>query len=167
MLRAIVLGAATLLAGAGAVAAPAQTTTPSRRTIWDGVYTAEQADRGLLAIGGKCAACHTMAEWTADVFLERWAGRPLLVLYDTTRLTMPVEAPGTLTRQEYADIVAAILRLNKAAAGKTPLPSDIEGLKQIDVTPRPDRQRPSSAQRDAGVILRMRSSPGIGGRRVS
>jgi hypothetical protein len=126
------------LAGAAAVAL-AQTAGASRRTVWDGVYTAEQADRGQLTMGARCAACHLVKDLTGEIFIKTWAGRPIRDLYDTIRLTMPVEEPGALSRDEYAAIVAAILRMNGAAAGKTPLPSDAEGLKLIDMTAKPVR----------------------------
>jgi hypothetical protein len=110
-----------------------------RRTIWQGVYTSQQADRGQLTMGARCATCHAVKEWTGDIFLRTWAGRPLLDLYDTIRLTMPIETPASLTRDEYADIIASIIRLNGAAAGKSALPSDPESLKLIAIVTKPDR----------------------------
>jgi mono/diheme cytochrome c family protein len=122
-----------------APATSAQTAEPARRTVWDGVYTTGQADRGQLTMGAKCAACHMVKDFAGEVFIKTWAGRPIRDLYDTIRLTMPVEAPGALTRDEYAAIVAAILRMNGAAAGKAALPSDAEGLKLIELTLKPNR----------------------------
>ena len=109
------------------------------KTIWDGVYTSEQADRGQLALQQRCTACHADGEWSSATFINLWAGRSILTLYDNIRLTMPYNAPAGLSREQYSDIVASMLRLNGAPPGDAPLPSDIEGLQQIAVTPKADR----------------------------
>jgi len=117
----------------------AQTQNTVGKTIWAGVYTSEQADRGQLALQQRCTACHPEREWSSATFINRWAGRPILTLYDNIRLTMPYNAPAGLSREQYSDIVASMLRLNGAPPGDVPLPSDIEGLQQIAVTPKADR----------------------------
>jgi hypothetical protein len=136
-----------LLAAAGIASsawftAPAATQAekPGRRTIWDGVYSSTQADRGQLLMGAKCGTCHAAKEWTGEIFLGTWAGRRVLDLYDTTRLTMPIEAPDSLPRDDYAAIIASILRMNRAAPGKEPLPSDREGLERIEITSKPEQR---------------------------
>jgi len=53
---------------------------------------------------------------------------------------MPNDKPGKLSRGQYADIVAYLLELNGFTAGKTPLPSDDEKLKQIKIPPPPTAQ---------------------------
>jgi hypothetical protein len=90
-------------------------------------------------MGAQCAACHSVKDWTGEKFLKTWAGRPVLDLYDTVRLTMPIETPNTLTRDEYAEIVASMIRLNGAVPGQTPLPSDAEGLRLIEMTVKTER----------------------------
>ena len=70
------------------------------KTIWDGVYTSEQADRGRLALQQQCTACHADSEWSSAPFINRWAGRSILTLYDNIRLTMPCNAPGALSREQ-------------------------------------------------------------------
>jgi hypothetical protein len=124
---------------AAALTSPATARATVERTIWDGVYTAEQADRGQVALNQRCAACHKDSEWSTPTFISRWSGRPILTLYDNIRLTMPYNSPARLSRELYSDIVACLLRLNGAPPGNEPLPSDAEGLEQIAVTPRPDR----------------------------
>jgi S-disulfanyl-L-cysteine oxidoreductase SoxD len=117
----------------------AQTRETVEKTIWDGVYTSEQADRGQLALQQRCTACHAHSEWSSATFINRWAGRSILTLYDTIRLTMPYNAPAGLSREQYSDIVASMLRLNGAPPGDVPLPNDVEGLQHIAVTPKGDR----------------------------
>jgi alcohol dehydrogenase (cytochrome c) len=48
---------------------------------------------------------------------------------------MPADAPQTLSPQETADIVAFILSQNKCPAGDKELPSEMDALKQIQITP--------------------------------
>ena len=117
----------------------AQTRDGVGRTIWDGVYTSEQADRGQLALQQRCTACHADSEWSSATFINRWAGRPILTLYDNIRLTMPYNAPAGLSREQYSDIVASMLRLNGAPPGDAPLPNDVDGLRHIAVTPKEAR----------------------------
>jgi hypothetical protein len=52
-------------------------------------------------------------------------------LFDRIRTTMPQDKPGSLTRQQDADVVAYLLNANKFPAGKVELESQTELLKQI------------------------------------
>jgi hypothetical protein len=52
-------------------------------------------------------------------------------LFERIRKSMPKETPGSLTRPQYADVIAYILSRNDAPAGKTELPNTPEGLKEI------------------------------------
>lgn len=103
-------------------------------TIWDGVYTSAQADRGEETAETTCFACHSEGEWTNPMFLRVWSGRPIHQWWEQIRATMPYDSPGRLSAQEYADVVAYMLELNEVPAGDTELPSDAEGLQSITVT---------------------------------
>ena len=51
---------------------------------------------------------------------------------------MPADDPGSLKKEQTADIVAYILATNKLPAGKTELGNENEALKQIKiVAPKP------------------------------
>lgn len=104
------------------------------KTIWDGVYTEAQATRGQKAAQQNCGACHSPTEWSTSMFIRSWAGRSVSELHTRIRSTMPMDSPGRLTPQQYADIVAYMLKLNKVPSGKTELPSDADGLNKIAVT---------------------------------
>lgn len=105
------------------------------KTIWDGVYTEAQATRGQRAAQQNCGACHSpTTEWSSSVFITSWAGQPIGALHTHLRATMPMDGPGRLSPQQYADIVAYMLKLNKVPAGQTELPSDDAGLRRIEVT---------------------------------
>jgi len=103
-------------------------------TIWDGVYTAAQADRGEGTARSVCFACHSQSEWQTPMFIRVWSGRPIHQMWENLRMTMPYDSPGRLSAQEYADVIAYMLELNGVPAGETELPSDSEGLMQITVT---------------------------------
>jgi S-disulfanyl-L-cysteine oxidoreductase SoxD len=145
--RALRAAATALFAAAVAAAAGAQT---AAATIWDGVFTAEQARRGQLAYTGPCDRCHGFKlDGAADdpdmlpappiagaKFLRKWAGRPLAALFEYTRATMPSNNPGYLTDTEVADIIAFMLASSGAPAGAAELPRDTGELASISVAPR-------------------------------
>ncbi|HSL22750.1 MAG TPA: c-type cytochrome [Vicinamibacterales bacterium] len=110
------------------------------RSVWDGVYTMEQARRGEAVYARECAHCHGQtlegngegAGALAGIeFLSMWNGLTLGDMMDRVRLTMPLDKPGTLDRQQHADVLAYIVSANKFPAGKTELPREPERLKQI------------------------------------
>src|SRR5215467_9358766 len=109
------------------------------RSVWDGVYTEEQAKRGEAVYGKECAACHgatltggeSAPPLTGGGFQANWNGLSLGDLFDRIRKTMPQTAPGRLTRQQDADVLAFMLSINKFPAGKTELYRQSEMLKEI------------------------------------
>jgi mono/diheme cytochrome c family protein len=117
----------------------AQEPAPSERTVWDGVYTEEQAQRGETLYEKQCSACHgdklggreSAPPLTGGAFLSNWNGLSLGDLFERIRKTMPQTSPGKLTRQQNADILAYLLSFNKFPAGKTELYRQAEMLKEI------------------------------------
>ena len=133
------LAAALVLAGAGA-AAPAEQPSPPGPAA----YTVEQAARGGALYEDRCADCHgpiraiipEMAALLGDhTFRANWRGRSLGELFGVIMETMPQDAPGTLTPEETAGIVAYILQGNRMAAGETALPHDAAALADIPFDP--------------------------------
>ncbi len=112
---------------------------PPVRSVWDGVYTEEQAKRGEPVYRKECAACHgdqltggeSAPPLTGGAFLSNWNGLTLGDLFDRIRKTMPQTNPGRLTRQQDADILAFMLSRNKFPPGKTELYRQSEMLKEI------------------------------------
>ena len=108
-------------------------------SVWDGVYTDEQAKRGTPLYSQFCASCHgpdlTGGEMAPALvggdFSSNWNGLPLGDLFERMRTSMPQNDPGGLSRQQNADILAYMLSSNKFPAGKTELPSETGALKQI------------------------------------
>ena len=117
----------------------AQAPETSSRSVWDGVYTEEQAKRGETIYGKECAACHgamltggeSAPPLTGGAFLANWNGLTVGDLFDRIRKTMPQTSPGRLTRQQNADILAFMFSINKFPAGKTELYKQSEMLKEI------------------------------------
>lgn len=110
-----------------------------------GLYTDAQAARGEQLYDQFCTACHgaklqgnPAAPLTGVVFLSRWADgqHTLDDLFYIVRTQMPYNAPGSLTRQQYADVVAYVLKVNAFAAGHTELTPSAAALKKVTLQPR-------------------------------
>ena len=102
-----------------------------------GVYTREQLSRGEDVFVGQCRSCHTPESHTSPAFHAAWGGKPLSELYAYIRERMPKNEPASLSDQEYVDVVAYLLRLNRAPEGSTELPPDPDALKGIRFDPKP------------------------------
>jgi mono/diheme cytochrome c family protein len=108
-----------------------------------GVYTAEQATRGEALYKETCAACHgdnlegsgPMPPLAGGDFLNNWKGKTLGDLFEKTQTTMPATAPGTLTPEQAADVLAFMLKSSKYAAGSTALEGKMEALMPIEIDP--------------------------------
>jgi len=115
------------------------------RTVWDGVYNEEQAQRGRAVFLDQCSNCHGRDLEGADMtpaltggaFMANWDGLTLGDLADRIRVSMPLNSPGTLSRQQTVDVVAFILRFDQFPAGKEELPREVPALKQILFKARP------------------------------
>lgn len=112
-------------------AALAQSPAPQRSTS-EGVYTEAQASRGEQVHLEMCSSCHFPEdEWTGDAFLGDWIDRTARDLFHDIRETMPEDYPASLSRQQYADVLAYILKLNGMPAGAAELKTDDESLGRI------------------------------------
>jgi mono/diheme cytochrome c family protein len=125
-----------LLCALGHEAAAQKDSGAAQRPASSGVYTTEQATRGEEAYGANCMGCHTTASHMGDTFANSWGGRPLSELYGFIKAAMPKTEPGSLAPEEYASIVAYILKLNGMPAGKQPLPADSAALGRIRIDPK-------------------------------
>jgi len=115
-----------------------------------GVYTAAQAARGERGYADKCVHCHgpdlraevpeQMARDAAliargairkrtpalvgETFLANWNGLTVGKLLERIHVSMPQEAPGSMTTRQAADVLAFMLQRNGYPAGETELPPD-------------------------------------------
>jgi cytochrome c5 len=110
----------------------------SRKTVWDGVFSEDQARRGRASYNASCATCHRTDltgyenALKGQKFMDRWREDALESLYSNIKRSMPRNAPGTLETATYLDIVAYILEQNGFPAGAWDLSPD--NLKSIQVT---------------------------------
>lgn len=109
------------------------------KSVWDGVYTEEQANRGKQGYADQCASCHgpelTGGEMAPALsggdFMSDWDGLTVGDLFERIRISMPQNAPGSLSGQQNADILAFVLASNKFPSGSTELAKEAMILKTI------------------------------------
>ena len=112
------------------------------RSIWDGVYTERQADRGHVIYDAKCAECHG-DDLEGDVveapalagseFLWKFNGVTIDHVFTRIHRDMPLTKSGTVSKEATAEIIAYMLRVSDLPAGKTELPNDESLLRQIRI----------------------------------
>ena len=101
------------------------------KSVKAGVYTAEQSDRGVALFKNKCASCHAPNRFTDDLFYTSFAGKPMWEMFDVISDSMPEDDPGGMKPEEYADVIAYLLKLNGFPVGDTDLPTSKDALSQI------------------------------------
>ncbi|MGZ6041545.1 MAG: c-type cytochrome [Asticcacaulis sp.] len=97
-------------------------------SVWDGVYTPAQAERGAAKYRQMCVMCHGPAlEGNGEApplagrFIPDWAGTSLADLFEKIQATMPLFAPATLSASDTADVLAFLLQANNFPAGSAEL----------------------------------------------
>ena len=108
-------------------------------SVWDGVFTGEQAARGEASYRKACASCHGEAldgkgqapPLTGSDFKGNWNGQTLGDLFDKIQTSMPADNPGSLKPAENADVLSFMLKANAFPAGRSELASDSDALKKI------------------------------------
>lgn len=112
------------------------------KSVWSGVYSQAQADRGATAYAQHCAMCHGDALGGGDsapplaggAFMANWYGQNAGALFTRIKTTMPLDNPGSLNAATVADIEATILARNDFPAGQAELPSDASQQAGIAIT---------------------------------
>jgi len=118
------------------------------RTVWDGVYSAAQAEIGMHRYTAPCGSCHgralegghifgsrtrTAPALRGEAFLSRWTGHSVGDLFTEMSTYMPLDHPGSLSEEANASILAFLLRENGFPPGGNPLPSDMAAMKAIQI----------------------------------
>jgi mono/diheme cytochrome c family protein len=119
-------------AGAAAAVLGQAAPTAAAKTVNDGVYTETQAQRGLKIYSASCGICHDTGRFTGDEFFAAWTGKPLQELFKVISSTMPEDNPGGLKPQQYEDVTAYLLSVNKFAPGASELKSG-EAMRDITI----------------------------------
>lgn len=114
-------------------------------TVWSGVYSDEQAQRGKRLYAQHCSYCHhddllggedlavVPPALVAIAFEERWNGKTVGALFQSIATTMPWRRP-LLTAAIYADVVSYLLKENGFPAGARELPADVGELDRIAIS---------------------------------
>jgi mono/diheme cytochrome c family protein len=108
-------------------------------SVWDGVYSTAQADRGKSLYVAQCASCHGAAldgsgqapPLTGADFKNNWNGQSADDLFEKIQATMPADHPGNLSRPQTADVLAFMLTSNGFPPGDKDLPNDAAALAKI------------------------------------
>ena len=135
VLAAVAFGAAIALCGSALRA--------QQRSTLDGVYTEAQAARGLKIYSQTCSTCHGPAlagddaatPLTGGQFSSGWSGSSVGELAERIRTSMPANNPGSLSRQQTADVLAYVLSFNKYPVGNAELPPQTDLQNQIKIQP--------------------------------
>lgn len=111
------------------------------KTVWDGVYSQEQADRGAATYKAQCSECHgndLMGDGFAPAltgaeFMGNWNDLSIGDLFERIRISMPPSGPSGVPPADKADIVAHIMSANKWPAGTSVLEPKTDVLKLIKI----------------------------------
>jgi cytochrome c len=155
-LSSTVLALASLTVAAGSARGNEGTLIAVQDSVWERVYSDEQARRGEQQYKTSCSYCHrddlsggffddgtgrapALAGPRAfnSSFAERWNDASLAEILATIVSTMPQNKPTSLSLPVYVDILTYLLSKNDIPSGPRELSTDLETLQQIIVTPKP------------------------------
>ena len=116
------------------------------RSVWDGVYTDAQAERGRTAYQQSCVGCHredlrgdnTAPSLVGESFTFLWGDMEVGELLARVQKLMPPERPGSLSPQTYTDIIAFVLKKNEFPIGGSELGADSDSLHAL-ITVKPTK----------------------------
>jgi mono/diheme cytochrome c family protein len=120
-------------------------------SVWEGIFTEAQAKRGQAVYSGACGMCHgrrlngapddpdmrSTPPLARAKFLRDWEGRSLATLFEYTRATMPEGNPGSLTDEEYVDVISYMLSVSRMPVGDDDLRPDPQSLARAVIQQQP------------------------------
>ena len=109
------------------------------KSVWDGVYTKEQAQEGANLYDDKCVMCHGEPDTGGDSgpslsgegFRDNWKGKTAADLFLKMSKQMPMDDPGSLQPEEYASLMAFLFFENRFPLGQEDLAASEASLRQI------------------------------------
>jgi cytochrome c553 len=110
-------------------------------SVWDGVYTSAQAERGKATFDVSCSRCHNAdlsgsergPTLTGDKFQSNWMDGSLEPLFSFIRDQMPQGSANIVSDDSKADVLAYILQRNSFPPGKTELTANGARLDTIQI----------------------------------
>ena len=129
------LSAAAVFAGTSALYAQG-----AMRSIWDGVYTSAQADKGKALFADNCAKCHggtldgndEIPALKGSHFMADWESQSVAELINRVHTTMPMDDPGKLSTPSAMLVVSYLLQQNQMPAGSAELTDGTAAQTRID-----------------------------------
>ena len=111
------------------------------RSVWDAIYTDEQAARGEASYAEACASCHgdhlegqgQAPPLAGADFASNWNGSSVGDLFERVQVSMPADRPGQLSKEKNAGILAYIFKFNKFPSGSKELPDNADALKGVRI----------------------------------
>ena len=99
-------------------------------------YAPAQADHGLELFHQRCSLCHgdnlNDGEFgpalKGDYFKGQWGGKTAAELYAFITTSMPPGQVGVMSPDDYADVMALLLKANAMGVEGAPLPADPKAL---------------------------------------
>jgi mono/diheme cytochrome c family protein len=132
------------LASSGPAPTPADL--PSAATLPAATYDAAQAAAGQRVYQAVCARCHSPGSQSGTAFRTAWNNRRVSDLQSIVVNTMPQDKPGSLTDEQYLDVIAYMLKMNDIPGGRA-LPADTASLHKLKIgVPAPPPAAPGQRQ---------------------
>jgi mono/diheme cytochrome c family protein len=110
-------------------------------SIWSGVYTAVQAERGKTVYARHCSRCHgddlggtRNYPLAGEPFMDHWEAHTLEHLFRRIRDSMPPGDAGSVTDADKRDAMAYLLQQNGFPAGRNDLAQDDDELASVQIT---------------------------------
>jgi mono/diheme cytochrome c family protein len=140
----LALAALAVRAAAQSNGPPPPLDTAATRSVLGGAYSAPQARDGEVVFKRICAQCHAAVQFSDVNFQKSWSGRTARDLFDLIRTQMPQDNPGSLSRMEYAAVLAYIFELSGFPPGDAALPTDTAVLRRVRIERKPTPPTPPS-----------------------
>ena len=112
--------------------------TPS---VWSGVYTAAQADRGKAAYARHCSRCHgddltsnRNYPLAGEGFMDHWEAHTLEHLFRRIRDSMPPGEAATVSNSDKRDAMAYLLQQNGFPSGSAELAVRDDELASVEIS---------------------------------
>jgi alcohol dehydrogenase (cytochrome c) len=105
-------------------------------------YLPQQATAGRRVYAEHCAGCHgdrlegrEAPALTGEYFGAKWSGKTAYALFSRIKTTMPSSAPGSLSDEQYADLLAFLFENMHLFSGPRALSSDRAQLTEMTLPP--------------------------------
>jgi S-disulfanyl-L-cysteine oxidoreductase SoxD len=109
-------------------------------SVWNGLYTAAQADRGKTVYARHCGRCHgddlsanRAYPLTGERFMDHWEAHSLEQLFRRIRDTMPPNEAAIVADDDKRDVMAYLLQQNGFPTGSTEIPRDDDELATVQI----------------------------------